>query len=403
MSQTKAISLRAAFAGFLLATSSADAATVTAIVNFNETNGGDPKSTLTADAHGNLYGTTSLRGNFDAGTIFKIDAATHTLTTLAHLDGAKGAFANGRLILDANGNLYGTATHGGASGLGTIFKLNLASNTLSAVSFNGTNGARPSGGLVADPSGILYGVTQEGAKGYGTLFCLDPSNDSIMTLSSLGFGMAGSTAPVALDGSGGIIVAANLGGPDADGTLYRIDIGSGQATQFVFLHGATGTRPTGGLLRAANGLYYGTASEGWLGNGGAVFSFDPATGSVTPIASFANAGLNGPVGGLIQDSAGNLYGLTRNGGANNLGALFKVDPITGTVTTIVSLDYAVGANPAGGLYADSAGNLYGTAVLGGSSNNGTVFMVTDSGFVVPEPTALFATAGSLLILSRKRR
>ena len=89
---------------------------------------------------------------------------TATLTTLVIFNDANGAFPDGDLIADANGDLFGTTSGSGANGDGTVFEIaktagGYASTPTTLVSFNGANGAVPEGGLIADANGDLFGTT----------------------------------------------------------------------------------------------------------------------------------------------------------------------------------------------------------------------------------------------------
>ena len=154
---------------------------------------------LLLDARGNVYGTTGYGGAYKAGSIFKIDGATHALTTLASFDGSDwegplgnpdGNFPTGALIEDSSGNLYGTTYYGGTSVLGTVFKFDAATQSLTTlVSFNGQNGANPAAGLIVDPNGNLYGTAQFGGDSNdGTVFELSlPEPASLPILAAIVF------------------------------------------------------------------------------------------------------------------------------------------------------------------------------------------------------------------------
>ena len=164
---------------------------LTTLVNFNGTNGWWPVAGLIADASGNLFGTTFYGGAgfipppedpstpdlccwpVDAanGTVFEIvktaSGYASTPTTLVSFNGSDGMFPASGLIADAEGNLFGTTSGGGANGQGTVFEIaktadGYASAPTTLVSFNGTNGASPEAGLIADRSGNLFGTTMEG-------------------------------------------------------------------------------------------------------------------------------------------------------------------------------------------------------------------------------------------------
>ena len=124
---------------------------LTTLVSFNlKTNGSSPTVGLIADASGNLYGTTELGGNLSLnlgqgfGTVFKVAAGTHALTNLVSFDGTNGATPLSGLIADANGNLYGTTRDGGLYGMGTVFEVAASTHVLSTLAtFNGANGLSP--------------------------------------------------------------------------------------------------------------------------------------------------------------------------------------------------------------------------------------------------------------------
>jgi uncharacterized repeat protein (TIGR03803 family) len=138
--------------------------------------GANPQAGLVLDAQGNLYGTTFRGGTVSPGngTVFKVDAAGNE-TVLYRFTGKSGSSPYGNLVLDGQGNLYGTTARGGDHSSGTVFKVDMTGNETVLYSFTGKNGdgAIPYGGLVLDAQGNLYGTTSRGgAQGYGTVFKL---------------------------------------------------------------------------------------------------------------------------------------------------------------------------------------------------------------------------------------
>src|SRR2546427_332309 len=111
-----------------LGTTPARAQNYEVLHSFATSDGTNPYVQLIADSAGNLYGTTQFGGASGVGTVFKLDAGNgYALTTLHSFDGSDGAFPTAGLLADSAGNLYGTTQYDGASGFGTVFKLD-ASN-----------------------------------------------------------------------------------------------------------------------------------------------------------------------------------------------------------------------------------------------------------------------------------
>src|SRR5206468_9876302 len=131
-----------------------------------------------------------------------------------------GAVPKGALVMDANGNLYGTASSGGTSNDGTVFELQKGSNTITALaSFNGGNGSAPQAGLTIDAGGNLYGTTSSGYGGNGTVFEVPAGANAIVTLAPLN-GVGESC--VTLDSTGNIYGTTIFGGKNGTGEVFEI-------------------------------------------------------------------------------------------------------------------------------------------------------------------------------------
>src|ERR1700693_3503348 len=149
---------------------------------------------------------------------------------------------------------------------------------------------------------------------------------------------------------------------------------------YSFKGGADGSAPAAGLVRDAAGNLYGTTLGGGTSGEGTAFKLD-TTGAETTLHSFGfRSDGRIPLGGLIRDAAGNLYGTASEGGASGQGTVFKLDR-TGaeTVLHIFTGSSGDGALPGGDLVRDAAGNLYGTTYAGGASDMGTVFRLETTG------------------------
>jgi uncharacterized repeat protein (TIGR03803 family) len=137
------------------------------------TDGRAPLAPLIQDSAGNLYGTAQYGGDFDAGLVFKVDAAGNKTTLYSFTGGAGGGLPVAGLAQDAEGNLYGTTQYGGTakgrSGYGVVFKLDTAGNETVLHTFTGgEDGSQPVAGLLRDPIGNLYGTTTGGGVANST-------------------------------------------------------------------------------------------------------------------------------------------------------------------------------------------------------------------------------------------
>jgi uncharacterized repeat protein (TIGR03803 family) len=319
-----------------------------------------------------------------------LPAQTQTLTVLHNFtnlpDGGRPA---GRLLLDPAGNLYGTTTIGGKIGYGSVFKVDTSGNLSIFYSFAGPpDGNDPVSGLIRDAAGNLYGTTAHGGTttvcgtdqpswaGCGIVFKLDPSGTETVLhrFGSNGPDGAFPNGPLALDSSGTVWGSTQEGG--RAGCKVPIP-------------------PNGRLVDVGCGT---------------VFKVDVG-GNETVVYSFNQTDGAWPVGGVVQDQAGNLYGTTFTGGLTNCpsdwfgecGTVFKVDT-TGQVSTFYSFKGGDGGPdgdiPESSLILDPVGNLYGTTNAGGSIqcdpihlpgiSCGTIFQLTPAG----KETVLYSFGGS---------
>ena len=200
-----------------------------------------PTSNLIFDSSGNLYGTTEYGGAHSFGTVFKLSPGTDgtwTETLLYSFLKKEGQNPWGGLIFDSSGNLYGTTQAGGAYAgnalSGTVYELSpngdgtWSEKVLHSFG-NGTDGAQPMAGLVADPAGNLYGTTfRGGANSAGTVFKLTPVGDGTWTekiVHSFGKGTDGSTpfhSSLIFDSAGNLYGTTSAGGKYGAGTVFRI-------------------------------------------------------------------------------------------------------------------------------------------------------------------------------------
>ena len=351
--------------------------------------GAAARSTLIRDAAGNFYGTTNKGGPAGAGTVFKVTSGGVESVLYSFTGGSDGgAPSGGPLALDSFGNLYGTTATGGARGAGTVFMV--TPNGVESVLYSFTDGADggyPVGGLIADSSGNLYGECFDAgsAGGWGTVFKITTGGALTVLHSFAGYPSDGARpqATPALDGMGNVYGVTFQGGPNNAGTVFKVSTGVGTSTLYNFTSGSDGAAPSGGVVVDSAGDVFGTAGGG-SGGYGTAFEI-PAGGVFTVIYSAATAdkavtALSNPV----LDAAGNIYGTTFAGGSHNDGSVYELSPHLATHHPVIwklSLLHSfhgmpAGAEVVGSVVADSSGNLYGTTEAGGASNNGIIYKIT---------------------------
>jgi uncharacterized repeat protein (TIGR03803 family) len=305
-----------------------------------------------------------------------------------------GMYPHAGLTLGADGNLYGTTGGGFGSGnYGTVFRFETNGTLTTLVSFDGTSGVYPLGGLTRGNDGNFYGTTQRGgtyANG-ATAFQLT-TNATFTTLVSFGFDDGDYPfAAMTLGNDGNFYGTTSEGGnPYFDGTIFKLTP-DGALTTLVVFNGTNGGSPYSALTLGNDGNFYGTTSQGGTGNnglGGTIFRFT-ANGDLITLVSFN--GTNGalPYARLTLGGDGNFYGTTYFGGTGGSsaygGTVFKMTT-DGQLTTLVSFAGTNGAYPFAGLTLGNDGNFYGTTTVRNSTvdtnNSGTIFAVTTNGALI---------------------
>jgi uncharacterized repeat protein (TIGR03803 family) len=307
--------------------------------------GADPSGPPLLGIDGSYFGLTTGGGAFDKGAIYRRSPDGNVSVVYSFAGGADGGLPSGAMALDAQGNLYGTAATGGdpdcgvANGCGVVFKLSPDGTQTVLHAFSGVEGASPQNGVILDGHGNLYGTAQGG----GDMSC----DDSIP-----GCGVA---FKLALDGTYTVLHAFTVS-PAGSSAAYP-----------------------SALLRDSAGNLYGTVTWGVgpSGNSDGIFKLEPDGSYSIPFtfADYATQGRN-PLGGLVKDPAGNLYGVTFNGGAHNQGVVYRLTP-SGRYTVLHAFTGdSDGRNPQFALFRSLAtGLLYGTAFEGGSLGCGTVYVL----------------------------
>jgi uncharacterized repeat protein (TIGR03803 family) len=313
-------------------------------------------------------------------------AEARAYTILHTFKNGDGIRPNGALVADQSGNLYGTTRN-------TVFKLAPDGTETVLHSFSGYpyDGQTALAGLIMGSDGNLYGTTEEGGDGNG---CADSGCGTVFEITTDGketilhsfdAGDGDGYYPVGKltqDAAGSLYGTTYFGGDD-QGVVFKLT-SVGLTILHSFNRAHDGCNPNAGVLLDTSGNLYGTTYFGGADvsdcnfNGrGTVFKV-AADGSETILHSFAKTpdGAN-PAGGLMMDAAGNLFGTTFAGG-NGSGTVFEIAP-DGTETLVHTFAGPDGSEPESALIADSQGNLFGTTFAGGQHALGTVFELTPQG------------------------
>ncbi|MGO9484998.1 MAG: choice-of-anchor tandem repeat GloVer-containing protein [Rhodomicrobium sp.] len=402
-------------------------ATEQTVYDFTGASGSQPNSSLISDAKGALYGTTCYGGASQSqyeigyGTVFKLTppasgTGSWTETVLYSFMGGTtdGRCPVGNLVMDAQGALYGAVQMGGPLGQGYIFKLTPPASGTSAWtetilhSFGSSpDGNSPVAGVIFDAHGSLYGTTAYGGTANnGTVYKLTPpvsGNGAWTETIMYSFqGQPDGSYPIGslvFDAKGALYGTTVWGGDTVSasnyGTVYKLTpSGTGEWTETV-LHsfkGSTvsdGEYPNSGPIFDNKGALYGvTASGGGPRNGGTVYKLTPPASSVgnwtEQVLYSYKDNPNDPVGNVVFDAQGKLYGVTENGGAvkGEAGTVYSLTPpASGSKPWKLQVLYTFtcqsssGCMPQAGLMWDASGALYGTTDTGGpvGSVAGAVF------------------------------
>jgi uncharacterized repeat protein (TIGR03803 family) len=392
-----ALTLAVLSALLLVGATPAQAQTEHVLYNFTGGNdGGDSIANLTSDGAGNFYGTTLQGGLWGEGTVFELspNGSGGWNETVLHsfcsdpLGCRDGGEPGGPVIFDSAGNLYGTASGGGADGGGVVFELspvgaNWTYNVLYSFYYSGDSGIGPYAGLVMDAAGNLYGTTSWDSGGTGgAVFELSPSGGGWTEQAIYGYG---SYAGLTMNAAGNIFGATNS-------TVFELSPNGSGGWNPTVIHtfagppkDGSGTRGTPLLDQAGN--LYGTTLGGGAYSNGTVYKLSPGkNGEWTErILHSFKGGKDGsnPRAGIVLDTAGNIYGTTVGGGKYGAGTVFELVALIGSggyrKMALWNFSGPDGDQPESSLILDSAGNLYGTTYEGGSDGYygyGVVFEVT---------------------------
>lgn len=379
-----------------------------------------PYSRPTLAPDGQVWGTT-MTG------VYRYDPASRQMTTVLQFTGKGGKYSGWRcmaeLVPDGRGWLWGTTSQGGQLGLGTVFKIEITTGRMrTMVDFTGTEGATPGStpycGLRLRDDGFLWGCTREGGSAdHGTIFKVHADTGAFFSVAEFNqirdhkTGMNPETI-LCPDGAGSLWGTASYGGTGPGtmgaGTLYRVNETTGEITTVLSFTGVAGAAPggpaRGHLLMDQPGSFIGLSGFGGAAYSGTIYRVQAASGQYQVVKDLADLALTTegvePHGRLVEGSDGWLWGTTFYHGAHHCGTIYKLDPVTQKLVSVIDFTGRAGLNrgrsPDAGLVSDGRGYLWGTTRFGGTGDRGTVFkfheatgvLTTIADFRVPGPGSL---------------
>ena len=320
----------------------------TVLESFYGTSNGQSPTSVIRDEDGNLYGATQSGGHHGYGSIFKINPRGQKSVLYNFAGGTDGMDPFSALIVDDDGNLYGTATGGGNltacpfNGCGSVYRVDKHGTHTILYNFSGPpDGEWPVGGLVRDVAGNFYGTTSGGGtgacqSGCGVVFEINRQGHETVLHNFAGAPYDGASpyASLTLDAAGNLYGTTAAGGASNAGTVFKLDRRGAITVLHSFTGMMDGGTPFSSVTRDRAGVLYGTTNSGgstacgYMGAGcGVVFRLDES-GDYSVLHTFTEGADGGfpHWGGLTLDPNGNLYGLASSGGANLQGVAFKITP-----------------------------------------------------------------------------
>jgi uncharacterized repeat protein (TIGR03803 family) len=392
-----------------------NAITEALIFSFSAGNDG-PYGGLGRDKAGDFYGVAYGSGN---GVIFDVSSSGSGYV-LKRLYVFQGGYVDGQspnigLVRDESQALYGTTQDGGEvrycnppGGCGVAFKLTPSrggyKSTILYRFQGGADGANPTGGLIADASGNLYGTTLNGgpgpmcSDGCGTVFKFTPSSGGYIESVLYTFqGGSNGQGPgnLTMDASGALYGVAR-GGTYDDGVVFKLrpsDSGYLEDTLYSFKGGTDGAFPSSPIVIDKAGNLYGTVEIG--GDLGCPQGFGNGCGSVFKLTAggrryhervlyaFQGGSDGGEPFGLTL--AGDLlYGVTNEGGSTacgnpqGCGTVYALKRRKDGSSEHVLYGFpSGGSGPVTGLIVEKDGtNIFGEVEYGGANNDGAIFEIT---------------------------
>jgi uncharacterized repeat protein (TIGR03803 family) len=348
---------------------------------------------------------TGVQGDSAVNLTISAGAALAETVLYSFTGGANGAGPRD-LIQGSDGNFYGVSG-GGADSQGTLFKVTSsgAQSVVYAFGSQANDGLNPYS-LILSADGSFYGTTFGGAGSAngGTVYRVSPSGSEAVLHAFQGYTNPNDgIGPLSLvQGGNGNLYGVTSCGSEINvdtcltgGIFFKVALQGAETVLHPFGSGTDGTQPSGAVLLAKDGNFYGTTAGGGQFGSGSFFKVTP-TGAEIILCSFAgpstSAALASLTGAIVQGNDGNFYGTANAGGAYGQGAVFSIDAAGAetivysfsgcTVTADISPNPVCGISSSvdgagpGSIIQASDGSLYGTTAGGGSSQSGTVFKIT---------------------------
>ena len=359
--------------------------------------GGNPDyyPNLYMDSAGNIYGTTYGGGDAsNDGTVFEIVKGSTTATILATFNGTDGSHPSGSIVVDSSGDVFGATSSGSYAGYGAVFEVVHGSGTITDIgTLKHSNISSLIGGVVTNGQGELFGVSwYGGTNGYGAVYEVAQNASSSTSLTLLAsFDSTTGVMPngVAIDSSGNLYGTAYAQGANYSGTVWKLSKGSSTISVLASFDSSTGS-PISGVTLGSSGNIFGTADGGASG-AGVVYELVKGSNSVTTLASFSGGNGARPYGPVTLDGNGSIYGTAYTQASGGYGAAYELPAGASSISDLFTFPNGSGmSSPIGGVVIDASGDLFGTAsTVGGTS--GVVFDIPNATSLLSPPAVTLTT------------
>lgn len=342
----------------------------------------------------NMFGLLSRSAAGTSGAIVETDSVGNFIGQylFPKIEGGLPYYAK---FLEVDSGIFYSTTYNGSN----IFEYNALTNTYTnkySLKDNLGEGRNPFGGLIMGSNGKMYGMTNGGGTvNGGVIYEYDHKLNKYKKLYDFQGGVSGGNPKGdLLEVSAGIFYGlAFNGGANSAGVIFEFNANTLTYTKKFDFSNTNGISPYGSLIKASNGLLYGTAYQGGASSFGVLFSFNTSNGTYTKLQSFAGVSTGSYPFDLIEYSTGVIYGNTTYGGVNNFGTIFKYEIGSNTLTKVHDFSSTTGKQPFGLMKAKD-GNIYGVCNEGGAYSSGNIFKFNPNTLAFQELVVLGDTLGA---------